>query len=271
MSLPLSLKSLALGSALAPHTLEIYVRIILTTDSRRWTIFVCGTMTTQLTLGPFSAKILINFHEQVRPLLFGEDAPFKNKVRVVLRPVPQPWHASSTYLHETALAIARLAPTDPDVLANPETNPFYQYSVALMRESSRWYSSKAHDKTADQIRSELAALAVDVLSEQPRKAGTTPTLSVPSGEALGQEIRKLTRDSDDGNTGTEVVPDLKYCVRIHGVAYLYRSSSAAKRACMSRRRCCGMALLSRRSRARSVRVNGARSLTSVSRKPTCSG
>ncbi|KAL4399909.1 hypothetical protein ACI68E_002821 [Malassezia pachydermatis] len=189
MSLPLSLKSLALGSALAPHTLEIYVR-------------------------PFSAKILINFHEQVRPLLFGEDAPFKNKVRVVLRPVPQPWHASSTYLHETALAIARLAPTDPDVLANPETNPFYQYSVALMRESSRWYSSKAHDKTADQIRSELAALAVDVLSEQPRKAGTTPTLSVPSGEALGQEIRKLTRDSDDGNTGTEVVPDLKYCIKL---------------------------------------------------------
>ncbi|WFD17911.1 hypothetical protein MCAP1_000122 [Malassezia caprae] len=141
-------------------------------------------------------------------------APFADQVRVVVRPVPQPWHASSTYLHETALAIARLAPSDRAALASPATNPFWVFSQALMRESERWYEAPVRGKSGDQVRAELATLAVHVLSDEPRKAGAPSLVDLPQDTPLGEAVRAWTRVSDDGNTGSQIVPDLKYCVKI---------------------------------------------------------
>ncbi|CCU98349.1 unnamed protein product [Malassezia sympodialis ATCC 42132] len=186
MALPPALQALSIGAPDAPNTLELYV---------------C----------PFSAKQLLNFDRDAVPLLIGDEAPFAGQVRVVVRPVPQPWHASSTYLHETALAVARLAPSERAALAHPTTNPFWVFSQALMRESERWYESPVRGKSGDQVRAELAALAVHVLSDEPRRAGTPPLVSLPDDTPLGQAVRAWTRVSDDGNTGAKIVPDLKYC------------------------------------------------------------
>ncbi|WFD25688.1 hypothetical protein MNAN1_000652 [Malassezia nana] len=189
MALPPTLQALAIGAADAPHTLELYVR-------------------------PFSAKQLCHFDRDAVPLLMGDGAPYAGQVRVIVRPVPQPWHASSTYLHEAALAVARLAPTDPAVLADPKTNPFWVFSQALMQECSNWYEAPVRGKSGDEVRAELASLAVRVLGDEPRKAGAQTHLSLPDGVPLGQAVREWTRVSDEGNTGSQIVPDLKYCVKI---------------------------------------------------------
>lgn len=162
--------------------------------------------------GPFSAKILNNFQSQVVPLLFGEQAPFRGKVRVIVRPVPQPWHASSSLLHETALAVARLSLTDRVALEDPEKNAFWVFSQALMKESERWYDGPARSKNPDQVRAELATLAVNVLGEDVRKAKKESIVAL-DGQPLGQAVRSWTRVSDEGNAGSKIVPDLKYCVR----------------------------------------------------------
>lgn len=157
--------------------------------------------------------MLQRVHESVVPLLFGKDAPYRDQVRLVLRPVPQPWHASSTYLHEAALAVARLAPHDDEVLADPARNPFYVFSVALMRANERWFEAPVRSKSGDEVRAELVTFAVDVLSEQRRRAGEAPLVTPPEGTSLTEALHQWTRVSDDGNTGSQIVPDLKYCVR----------------------------------------------------------
>ena len=203
----------------------MYVRV---PDARSTTCVRCCADT-----GPFSAKQLLNFDRDAVPLLIGDEAPFAGQVRVVVRPVPQPWHASSTYLHETALAVARLAPSERAALAHPTTNPFWVFSQALMRESERWYESPVHGEG--------------------RELGTPPLVSLPDDTPLGQAVRAWPRVSDDGNTGAKIVPDLKYCVR-HSTHT--RSRSDARTACTSRRRRCGTASWSRPFRARSRRRSG---------------
>lgn len=166
-----------------------------------------------LTPGPFSAKMLTNFHTNVVPLLFGEQAPFKDQLRVVVRPYPQTWHASSPLLHETALAVARISLHDQLALQDPERNAFWVFSQALMKESERWYDAPARSKNPDQIRAELATLVVNVLGEDVRKAKKTPIVEL-DGQPLGQAVRSWTRVSDEGNTGSKIVPDLKYVTKI---------------------------------------------------------
>ena len=116
MSLPPTLQALSIGARDATNTLELYLD------------YLC----------PFSAKIFLNFHEHIASMVSGNDARYRGQLRVVIRPVPQPWHASSTWLHETALAVARLARSDEHMLEDPQTNAFWQYSCLL-------YTSDAAD------------------------------------------------------------------------------------------------------------------------------
>lgn len=156
--------------------------------------------------------MLTNFHKDVVPLLFGEQAPFKDQLRVVVRPYPQTWHASSPLLHETALAVARISLRDRLALQDPEQNAFWIYSQALMNENHRWFDGPARSKNPDQVRAELATLAVNVLGEDVRKAKKDAIVEL-DGQPLGQAVRSWTRVSDEGNEGSKIVPDLKYVVR----------------------------------------------------------
>ena len=155
----------------------------------------------------------MNFHEQIVPLVCGENARYRGQLRVVIRPVPQPWHASSTLLHETALAIARLAHDNREMLENAYTNAFWHFSIALMRSAESWFDENARSKTPDQMRAELVSLAVTILGGDARKAGNKPLVHLPDGETLTNAVHSWTRVGK-GNDGSRIVPDLKYCVRI---------------------------------------------------------
>lgn len=191
MALPPSLKALCIGEPSAPNTLELYLD------------YLC----------PFSAKQLKGVNSDLLPLILPSDSPFHNSVKIVIRPYPQPWHSSSTLLHESALAVANLAKlSKPELLVDPKTNAFWIYSLALMQDQEAYFDGPARTKNADQIRAELASKAIALLGEQPKNAREKISVVLPQGTPLGQAFKNLVRVEKEGNGGSSVVPELKYCV-----------------------------------------------------------
>jgi hypothetical protein len=74
------------ASTPALHTLELYLD------------YVC----------PFSAKMFNTVHTSVFPLI---QQKYSSKVQVIFRQQIQPWHPSSTLVHEAGAAVLRLQPT----------------------------------------------------------------------------------------------------------------------------------------------------------------
>ncbi|KAE8256370.1 hypothetical protein A4X13_0g2685 [Tilletia indica] len=184
MALPPNLASLALGKASAPHTLEL------------WLDYLC----------PFSAKQLLGVEEHVFPLIFSPGAKYEDRLRLIIRPTPQPWHGTSTYLHEAALATTRLPPSSSTYKETTEVkeNAFWTASLALMRAQTKFFDVPAKNKSAEQIRDELSSIVSEAFSSTSTTATTVKA----------EEFRTLLAPQGDGNAGSTVVPDLKYCVKI---------------------------------------------------------
>ncbi|KAL5631341.1 hypothetical protein ACGC1H_007009 [Rhizoctonia solani] len=160
MSLQPSLSFLTIGNPASPHTLELYLD------------FVC----------PFSAKIFVNAVDRVlKPLL--TEGKYAGRVKLVIRLQPQPWHGSSTFTHEAALAVGRVAP-----------DRFYDYAIELFKAQSEFFDIPTSTLTPLQIREKLVSLAPEGID---RKA---------VGELL--EL-KLTP-----NGGVSVTDDLKYNIKL---------------------------------------------------------
>ncbi|PWN48417.1 hypothetical protein IE53DRAFT_347543 [Violaceomyces palustris] len=191
MALPPSLRALSIGARDAPNTLEIFID------------YLC----------PFSAKQVKGVNEFLLPLVQGQGSPYRGLVRIVLRPYPQPWHSSSTLLHESALAVAKLSIDDPNVTAEPSRNAFWVYSLELMKQQERFFDGPSRGKAPDQIRGELATLVIDTIGEGPKKQKEQALVGELHGTPLGQSVKNLIRVEKEGNVGSAVVPDLKYCVK----------------------------------------------------------
>lgn len=54
---------------------------------------------------PFSAKIALAIDSVLKPL-FAPGGKYDGKVKVIFRNQVQPWHASSTFVHEAGLAVS---------------------------------------------------------------------------------------------------------------------------------------------------------------------
>lgn len=70
------------------HTLEVYLD------------YVC----------PFSAKMFNTIHSQLFPIL-KQNTTVSDRLRVIFRHQVQPWHPSSTLVHEAALAVLQVDPS----------------------------------------------------------------------------------------------------------------------------------------------------------------
>lgn len=210
MALPPGLQALAIGPSNAPGVVEFGVD------------YLC----------PFSAKLVIGVQHHLLPLIFGDDAPYQGKVRIVLRPYPQPWHASSTLVNEAAIAAAKISRiNEPHVTQDPKTNAFWIFSQALMAKQDAYFDGPSRNRNPDQLRADLANLAVAVLGEAPKKSKSTPIVSLPAGQPLGGTVRNLLKVGE-GNEGSKVVPDLKYCVkygRQNGIHVTPTASECARR------------------------------------------
>ncbi|KAI0375940.1 hypothetical protein BV20DRAFT_26758 [Pilatotrama ljubarskyi] len=147
----------------APHTLEIFLD------------YVC----------PFSAKLSLAIDKVLRPL-FAPGGQYAGKVKVIFRNQVQPWHATSTFVHEAGLAVARVAPDD-----------FWKFSLALFARQGEYFDIPSSTLTPLQIREKLAALVAETIGEDkvaPFKALLAIKPSPPNG-------------------GTGVTDDLKYTVK----------------------------------------------------------
>ncbi|PWN89127.1 hypothetical protein FA10DRAFT_272366 [Acaromyces ingoldii] len=200
MALPPPLRALGIGEFNAPHSLEMYLD------------YLC----------PFSNKQLQGVYEHLLPLIFEPSSPYYGKVRIILRPYPQPWHSSAPILAEAALAIARLAEPsgknaveETNNLVDPKLNAFWVFSREVMKNQEAYFDGPSRTKNPDQIRGDFVNLAVATLGEQPKREKGKPLVkSHERGMPLGQAVKNLVRVEPEGNAGSAVAPDLKYCVKI---------------------------------------------------------
>lgn len=200
MALPPPLRALGIGEFNAPHSLELYVD------------YLC----------PFSNKQLQGVYEHLLPLVFEKSSPYYGKVRLLLRPYPQPWHSSSPLLAESALAIARLAEpagknleAETNALVDPKLNAFWVFSYEIMKHQQEYFDGPARLKNPDQIRGDFVNLAISTLGENPKREKGKPLLRPHErGMPLGQAVKNMVRVDPESNAGSQVSGDLKYCVKI---------------------------------------------------------
>ncbi|KAI9834799.1 MAG: hypothetical protein M1819_002885 [Sarea resinae] len=162
------------------HTLELYLD------------YVC----------PFSAKLFNRVHASVLPLL---RTTYKNKVAIIFRQQIQPWHPSSTLVHEAGAAVLRLAP-----------DRFWDFSAALFARQSEFFDVSVVRESRNQTYARLAKIAAEsagveeeaflkllTISEQPGKDG-----ALNSGNAVTPDIMFLVKANR--LTGVHVTPTVLF-------------------------------------------------------------
>jgi protein-disulfide isomerase len=164
MALLPALRPLQVGPADAPHLLEVYVD------------YLC----------PFSAKITLNALDAIIKPLLSDGGQYKGKIKLILRLQPQPWHSSSTLLHEAALAVVKVAP-----------DKFWDYSLELFRQQQEYFDIPASTQTPVQIRAKLVNIAKPLLTEQQLA-----------------EVEELLKHKTTPNGGVGVTDDLKYNIKL---------------------------------------------------------
>lgn len=165
MALPPDFAGQELNVAQPPqHTLELYVD------------YVC----------PFSAKFFDTFYSSVRPLIARK---YQGKVRVIIRQHIQPWHPSSTLVHEAGAAILKLAP-----------EKFWEFSASLFKQQTDFFDANVVNESRNQTYARLAKVAQSVgvdekqfldlvtVSEQPGPDG-----SLNAGNKVTDDVRRMVK------------------------------------------------------------------------------
>ncbi|KAH8549240.1 thioredoxin-like protein [Umbelopsis sp. PMI_123] len=150
-----------LGSASAKHTLEV------------WLDYTC----------PFSAKIYKKLRQDVVPYLNNEHS---GEVQLIFRQQVQPWHPTSTLLHEAALAVERV-----------DNSKFWEYSDVLFERQRDYFDEAVYTKSRNEIYGKLADLAGSV--------------NVPGDKVLSH---LAIRSGEAKNSGNQVTNDLKLQIKL---------------------------------------------------------
>ncbi|KAI5291638.1 autophagy- protein 2, partial [Ascosphaera acerosa] len=132
----------------------------------------------------FSAKQFETFYTSVKPLI---DSKYSTKVQVIFRPQVQPWHPSSTLVHEAALAVLKVSP-----------DAFWSFSHALFKDQKAYFDENVVNETRNQTYSRLAKLAASVgvnekevsdllaISDKP-----SPDGSLNKGNGVTNDLKKI--------------------------------------------------------------------------------
>lgn len=121
-------KVVAQGVSAQPHTIEFYLD------------YVC----------PFSAKQFNTFYHQVVPAI-RSNPTWASNLEVIFRQQVQPWHPSSTLVHESAVAVIKVAP-----------GKFWQYSDALFKAQKDYFDVSVVNEPRNDTYKRLAKLAASV-------------------------------------------------------------------------------------------------------------
>ena len=126
-------------------------------------------------------------HSSVFPLVSQK---YDSKVRFIFRQQIQPWHPSSTLVHEAATAVLRLAP-----------GKFYDFSSTLFEHQKEYFDVNVVKEARNETYQRLAKLAGTVGLEE---AKMMDLLEIPD------------KPSKDGslNIGNQVTDDVKLMVKV---------------------------------------------------------
>ena len=155
----------AAGAPGAVHTLELYLD------------YVC----------PFSKKLFNTVYTSVFPLI---EKKYASKVQIIFRQQVQPWHPSSTLVHEAGVAVLK-----------EDSAKFWQFSAALFEKQSDYFDVRVVNETRNATYKRLAELAASVGLDESRIYGL---LEIPD------------KPADDGslNVGNKVTNDLKLLIKV---------------------------------------------------------
>ncbi|CAD0081863.1 unnamed protein product [Aureobasidium vineae] len=152
------------GSLGSNHTLELFLD------------YVC----------PFSKKQFDTFYRDVAPII---EQKYSNNLRVIFRQQIQPWHPSSTLVHEAAVAVLR---TDP--------SKFWPFSAALFDKQTDYFDVNVVNETRNQTYKRLAKLAAAVGLDESK---------------IYSQLEISNKPGPDGslNSGNQVTNDLKLLIK----------------------------------------------------------
>ncbi|QSZ37459.1 hypothetical protein DSL72_008557 [Monilinia vaccinii-corymbosi] len=148
----------------ALHTLELYLD------------YVC----------PFSAKMFNTVYTSVFPLVKHK---YQDKVEIIFRQQIQPWHPSSTLVHEAGVAVLTLCPSS-----------FYPFSASLFQQQNDFFDVNVVNETRNATYKRLAKIAggagvdedkvYDLLkiSDKPAADG-----SLNSGNGVTDSLKRLVK------------------------------------------------------------------------------
>lgn len=150
------------------HTIEIYLD------------YVC----------PFSAKMFKTIMSSVAPKIRA-DPKLANKLQFIFRQQVQPWHPSSTLVHEAALAVMKLSP-----------GRFWEFSKALFDDQKSYFDVNVVNEPRNATYRRLARLGAQSAGVQ--EEDMYKLLAIPD------------KASDDGslNIGNGVTNDLKVAIKM---------------------------------------------------------
>ncbi|KAK4648028.1 uncharacterized protein QC761_106500 [Podospora bellae-mahoneyi] len=144
---------------------------------------------------PFSAKLFNNLYNNIIPKLISPNPSLSSKVDFIIRQQIQPWHPSSTLVHEAALAVLQLTNSPAK---------FYQFSSTLFAHQKSYFDISLVNETRNQTYRRLAKLASDTISDLDEEA-VYNLLAIPS------------QPGEDGalNAGNAVTNDVKLITKIN--------------------------------------------------------
>ncbi|APA09562.1 hypothetical protein SS1G_06295 [Sclerotinia sclerotiorum 1980 UF-70] len=148
----------------ALHTLELYLD------------YVC----------PFSAKMFNTVYTSVIPLIKQK---YSSKVQIIFRQQIQPWHPSSTLVHEAGVAVLALSPQN-----------FYPFSASLFKQQNDFFDVNVVNETRNATYKRLSKIGGEVgideekmydllkISDKPGKDG-----ALNSGNGVTDQLKVLVK------------------------------------------------------------------------------
>jgi protein-disulfide isomerase len=154
-------------------------------------------------LGQFSKKMFNTVYDSVFPLVKSK---YAENVQFIFRQQIQPWHPSSTLVHEAGVAVLQ---TNPD--------KFWEFSKALFDKQDEYFDVNVVNETRNHTYSRLSKLAGGVgidekkiyslleISDKPGEDG-----SLNSGNKVTNDIKLMTKANR--LTGVHVTPTVLFNV-----------------------------------------------------------
>ena len=135
----------------------------------------------------YSAKMFKTVYSSVFPVV---EKKYPAKVQFILRQQIQPWHPSSTLVHEAATAVLNLAPSK-----------FYEFSAALFDKQKDYFDVNVVNEARNDTYKRLAKLAGGVGID---------------GEKVYEMLKISDKPGEDGglNSGNQVTNDVKLMVKV---------------------------------------------------------